>query len=86
MEQAEQYSNDYRSVDLALNIGVILFVELTIRWNDISGVHSLDSPGQYIPFFIGLAQLMSVGYKAIKNYLKNEAEEEDPGRRNPYSE
>lgn len=81
----EQYTNDYRSVDLALNIGVILFVELTIRWNQISDVHSLNSPGQFIPFFIGLAQLMSVGYKAIKNYLKNEADEEDPGRRNPYS-
>lgn len=67
-------------VDIAVNVGVVVFVELAIRWNSIQGVNSLDSAGQFIPFFIALAQFLSVGYKAVANYMRKFADEEFDGR------
>ncbi|KAI9892527.1 MAG: hypothetical protein M1814_001484 [Vezdaea aestivalis] len=43
----------------------VLFVELTIRWNHISGVNQLSSTGQLLPFIVGASSLVRVVYKAI---------------------
>lgn len=67
-------------IDIALNVGIIVFMELAIRWNSISGVNSLNSAGQFMPFFIALAQFLSVGYKALSNYMRKFATEEFDGQ------
>ena len=38
--------------EIAFNIGIVVYVEMAIKWNNISGVNSLSSPGQFMPFFI----------------------------------
>ena len=42
------------------------FVELTIAWNRISGVHDIGSTGQVIPLFIGLGLLMTVIWTLVR--------------------
>jgi hypothetical protein len=39
---------------------VIIATELSIRWNNISGVNTLDSAGQLIPFLVGLFMCIRV--------------------------
>jgi hypothetical protein len=41
---------------------VILATELTIQWNEISGVGSIDSTSQTIPLVIGIGVLIRVLY------------------------
>lgn len=41
---------------------VVVATELTIQWNDITGLNSLDSAGQLIPFVIGSGILVRVIY------------------------
>ncbi|KAM0255009.1 hypothetical protein ACHAQJ_006237 [Trichoderma viride] len=53
---------NYGPLDFLVNIGAIVYVEMALKWNSISGVHSLAAPGQFMPFFIALAQLLSVFY------------------------
>lgn len=53
-------------LDFLLNVGAIVYVEMALKWNNISGVHSLVTPGQFMPFFISLAQLLSVFYGVAK--------------------
>lgn len=53
---------NYGPLDFLVNIGAIVYVEMALKWNHISGVHSLATPGQFMPFFISLAQLFSVFY------------------------
>lgn len=53
---------NYGPLDFLVNIGAIVYVEMALKWNNISGVHSLATPGQFMPFFIALAQLLSVFY------------------------
>jgi hypothetical protein len=52
----------------------IIGVELTIRWNNIQGVYSLNSAGQLIPFFLGAAQLLDTarrgGGECLKYFFK----------------
>ena len=38
----------------------ILAIELIIRWNSISGVYTIGSTGQVIPFTIGIGGLIKV--------------------------
>ncbi len=45
----------------------VLAVELTLKWNNITGVHSLDSTSQLIPFLFGIGQLCFVVYEGFKN-------------------
>ncbi|PHH68607.1 hypothetical protein CDD82_413 [Ophiocordyceps australis] len=63
------------SIDLIVNIGAIVYVEMALRWNQISGVYSLDSPGQFMPFVIALGQLLSVFFSAAKYLLQWDANE-----------
>ena len=53
--------------EFVFNIGIIVYVEMAIKWNHISGVNSLSSPGQFMPFFIALAQLFATLYRLVKH-------------------
>ncbi|KAL7801308.1 hypothetical protein V8C44DRAFT_353719 [Trichoderma aethiopicum] len=63
-------------LDFLVNIGAIVYVEMALKWNNISGVHSLTTPGQFMPFFISIAQLLSVFYGIGKAAMAM-AEDED---------
>ena len=47
-------------------IGIIVYVEMVLRCNRITGVHSLNSAGQFMPLFIALSQLIATAYRGIK--------------------
>ncbi|KAF2258558.1 hypothetical protein CC78DRAFT_526147 [Lojkania enalia] len=51
---------------------IIIGVELTIVWNEIEGVHDINSAGQTIPLFIGIGALAMVFYV---RFFKRETEE-----------
>jgi hypothetical protein len=56
----------------------VVATEVTIRWNKIRGVDSLDSVSQLVPFVIGLGQLLYVLYRSVaKPQDDNEDEDED---------
>lgn len=61
---------DFPAIEFIANVGVIVFVEMTLKWNNIPDVHSLRSPGQFMPFFIALAQFIAVFYQAISRGLR----------------
>ncbi|XDG03685.1 hypothetical protein ABKA04_003300 [Annulohypoxylon sp. FPYF3050] len=46
-------------------IWFILSIELTLSWNNIKGVNSIDSAGQLIPFVIGAVSTLQVVKKVI---------------------
>ena len=46
--------------NLAIIVALIVQVELTISWNHISGLQSLDTLGQLIPFILGVGGLLKV--------------------------
>jgi hypothetical protein len=41
----------------------VVGIELTLHWNSISGVYTINSTGQLIPFVIGLLGLLKILYK-----------------------
>ncbi|KAK7432350.1 hypothetical protein QQZ08_000912 [Neonectria magnoliae] len=70
-----QFESSTGKIEMTVNIGIIVFVEVSLKWNKITDVHSLSSPGQFMPFFIALAQLVSTVYRFFG--LVNELEEDD---------
>ena len=40
----------------------ILAIELTLKWNNVSNVYTVNSTGQLIPFVIGVAGFLKVFY------------------------
>jgi len=56
----------------------VVYVEMSLKWNNIIGVHSLSQPGQFMPFFIALAELVTTLYR-VGNYALIHAIEEDHG-------
>jgi hypothetical protein len=63
--------------EFVLDIGIIVYVEMALRWNRITGVHSLNSPGQFMPLFIALAQLIATAYRGIKVVAQSAIGESD---------
>lgn len=61
--------NYKNAFEISVNIGVIAFVEMTLKWNNITGVHSLRDPGQFMPFLIALAQLLAIIYQGVSKVL-----------------
>jgi len=45
---------------LVIIVGLIVQVELTIHWNNITGLQTLSSLGQLIPFILGVGGLLQV--------------------------
>jgi hypothetical protein len=64
--------------EIFFNVGIVVYVEMAIKWNNISGVNSLSSPGQFMPFFIALAQLFATLYRLAK-YAAIRASTDDNG-------
>lgn len=54
-------------------IWTMISVELTLLWNGISGVYTLNSTGQLIPFIIGVVGLLSLlhGISVERSKLKS---------------
>ncbi|KAK5998385.1 hypothetical protein PT974_00764 [Cladobotryum mycophilum] len=73
----KKYPMGFGPVDFLVNIGAIVYVEMALKWNKISGVHTLGDPGQFMPFFIALAQLGSVIYAIAKTGLSLAADDRD---------
>lgn len=65
----------FGALDFLVNVGAIVYVEMALKWNNISQVHSLVAPGQFMPFFIALAQLLSVFYGFAKAGLSLAADD-----------
>jgi hypothetical protein len=65
--------------EIALELGIVVYVETALKWSDTSGVHSLSTPGQFMPFFIALAQLFTTLYRLGK-YVLIKSAEDDYGR------
>ena len=65
--------------EIALELGIVVNVEMALKWNHISGVHSLSTPGQFMPFFVALAQLFTTLYRLGK-YVLIKSAEDDYGR------
>jgi len=55
----------YTAISLAVAIAVVVATELTIEWNEISGVGDISSAGQTIPMVIGIGLVTRIFYIAI---------------------
>ena len=74
-KEEEEWSPRRATLDIFVNVSAIVYVEVSLKWNDIQGVHSLNSPGQFMPFVIALGQLFSVFFTASKAIMQTAADE-----------
>jgi hypothetical protein len=58
-------------------IWFVLSVELTLRWNDVQGVNTIESTGQLIPFIIGVVS----SAQAVKKVAISTIKKVNPHRR-----
>jgi hypothetical protein len=49
----------------------IIAVELTLSWNAIRDVYTIDTTGQLIPFIIGLTGFVRCIYKSIEDHVRD---------------
>lgn len=75
----KDYPMGFGTADFLVNVGAIVYVEMALKWNHISDVHSLVDPGQFMPFFISLAQLFSVFYGISKALISKPRTPEETG-------
>ena len=66
-------------LEIPIIVCFVVFVELCLKGNHISGVHSLSSPGQFMPFFIALAQLLTTVYRLGKYWAIRAVEGDNGG-------
>lgn len=71
----DEVSPQKTTLDIFVNISAIVYVEVSLRWNDIQGVHSLNSPGQFMPFVVALGQLFGVFFMSAKAMMLSAADE-----------
>jgi len=67
------------SFEIAFELGIVVYVEMALKWNNISGVHTLKTPGQFMPFFIALAQFITTFYRIGKYALIQSMEDDNGG-------
>jgi hypothetical protein len=48
------------SIDFTIHVFMVLQMELTLKWNEVSGLGGLDNVGQLVPFLVGLGGLLLV--------------------------
>ncbi|GJN72470.1 hypothetical protein PLICBS_006543 [Purpureocillium lilacinum] len=65
-EEHRRFGTKSAGFKVAVNWFAIVYVEVSLKWNNIQDVHSLDSPGQFMPFVIALGQLVTVLFLAYK--------------------
>ena len=49
----------------------ILAIELTIHWNNITNMYTIDNIGQYVPLAVGLGGFVRLIYRGLKLWLVN---------------
>ena len=64
---------------LAVASTIVAATELTIQWNDLTGINDISTAGQTIPLIIGLSALVRVLYVAL-------VKEDDNGEENNSNE
>jgi len=47
----------------------VVAVELTLMWNFVSGINSMNSVGQFIPFTVGVSGLVQVLWAIVGVYV-----------------
>ncbi|KAM3566855.1 hypothetical protein ARSEF4850_000160 [Beauveria asiatica] len=82
-QNSDRNDNDWKvdlqsAFEISINIGVIAFVEMTLKWNNITNVHSLRDPGQFMPLMISLAQLVAIIYQGVSRVAHIAATEDEP--------
>jgi len=55
----------------------IIAAELTIHWNEINDVQSINSTGQTIPFLLGLGVVLRISYLCLRGSSDKDQEESD---------
>ncbi|KAK8143002.1 hypothetical protein G3M48_007873 [Beauveria asiatica] len=81
-QNSDRNDNDWKvdlqsAFEISINIGVIAFVEMTLKWNNITNVHSLRDPGQFMPLMISLAQLVAIIYQGVSRVAHMAATEDE---------
>jgi hypothetical protein len=66
-------------VDLSIHIFVIVQIELTIRWNGITGLGGVGNVGQLIPLLVGVGGLAFLVARGIEGVCKGVKIWEDDG-------
>lgn len=66
--------------EIAFELGIVVYVEVALRWNHITDVHTLSAPGQFMPFFIALAQLVTTLYRVVKHAIIQSIEDDGGGQ------
>ncbi len=61
----------FLAIGLFTLVWSIIAIELTIHWNNISGMYALDSTGQYVPLAVGLGGFVLLLYGGLKLWLVN---------------
>ena len=49
----------------------MLAIELTIHWNNITNMYTIDSIVQYIPLAVGLGGFVRLLYVGLRSWLVN---------------
>jgi len=75
-EEGERREMSTGKFEIAFELGIVVYVEMALKWNHISNVHSLSTPGQFMPFFIALAQLVTTLYRLGKYAIMKGVEDD----------
>ena len=60
-----KFSRNFAIIGLVMSVWSVLSVELSLRWNRVSGVSDIASTGQVIPLVIGFGLISTVVWKLI---------------------
>jgi hypothetical protein len=86
METSGDIKNKIQTSTWAFSLTLFLFnlltIELSIRWNHITGVNKLVSTGQLIPFVIGVGGMCRSCWIAGKRFLEIRQERKEKGKKN----
>lgn len=61
----------FLAIGLFTFVWSILAIELTIHWNNITNMYTLDSTVQYVPLAVGLGGFVRLIYGGLKLWLVN---------------
>lgn len=69
----DQSRNALYTINMLSLLWAIAAVELSLYWNQITGVYAINSTGQLIPFIIGIVGLLRLfhGISVEKSNLKS---------------
>ena len=47
----------------------MILIELTLKWNHLEGIYSINSTGQIIPLMVGIGSMIAVIWKLWRTIL-----------------